>query len=310
MLSPVHLRTLVTVIRTGSFADAARELGYTSSAVSQQVAALEKSVRTPLFERSAHSVRPTPQATVLAEHALATLASLRALQDVAAEAASGERGAVRVGSFATASGRLLPPAIRAFRQARPLVELHLDEGEIDQLVLQLREGGLDLALVYDYDLVPSRGTPGLRRTPVIDEDLLLLVPVGDPLADATHLALEDLAQRTWIAARPGTPGAECLERACAAAGFVPDVAFRSNNYDVVREFVRGEVGIAMVPALGHQPVSGVLARPMPGAPLRRHVHAIHRAEGLTPAAAAFLPALTTAAELVSGNFLHLPGGPR
>src|SRR5699024_9840120 len=108
MLNPVHLQTLITVLRTGSFADAARELGYTGSAVSQQVARLERSARVTLFDRSARSITPTPAAELLASRSREVLATIRDLEDDVLAIAKGRLGTLRVGSFPTASERLLP----------------------------------------------------------------------------------------------------------------------------------------------------------------------------------------------------------
>ncbi len=113
MLNPLHLRTLTTVLQTGSFAVAARRLGYTPSAVSQQIAALERAVRLPLFEREARIIRPTPAATFLATRGQEVLAALGALQDDVRGLADGAIGTIRLGSFPTASQHLLPAALAA-----------------------------------------------------------------------------------------------------------------------------------------------------------------------------------------------------
>ena len=108
MLEPLHLRTLSTVLQTGSFAAAARRLGYTPSAVSQQIAALERAIRLPLFEREARSIRPTPAAAFLSTRGQEVLATLGALQDDLRGLADGSIGTVRLGSFPTAGEHLLP----------------------------------------------------------------------------------------------------------------------------------------------------------------------------------------------------------
>ena len=121
------------MLQTGSFAVAARQLGYTPSAVSQQIAALERAVRLPLFERDARSVRPTPAATFLAARGQEVLAALGVLQDDLRALAEGVLGTVRLGSFPTASRHLLPGALAALAGSRPAVEVVLDEGEPDEL---------------------------------------------------------------------------------------------------------------------------------------------------------------------------------
>lgn len=295
MLNPTHLRTLVVVVRTGSFAQAARMLGYTPSAVSQQIAALERTVRTPLFEREAHSVTPTPTALVLAERALDVLAEVTGLEQVVAALTSGEAGRIRVGSFPTASRRLVPAWLARLRVSRPDLEVVLDEDEPDPLAERLRAGELDISLAYVYDLVPPRWPPGLWREAVLDEDLLLVVPAAHPLASREHVRLADLADETWVAPREASTGARCVRRACAAAGFEPRVAFRSNDYGVVCGLVSAGLGIAVVPAMGAEALSGVVVRRVPDLTARRHMTAVRRTSDTRPAVAAVIAELVALA---------------
>ena len=296
MLNPVHLRTLTAVVRTGSFADAARQLGYTASAVSQQIAALERTVQLPLFERDAHSITATPAAEFLAERARDALSTLGALDDDVRGLVSGELGRIRLGSFPTASERLLPRGLAEYRRAHPHVHVELDEGEPRELVALLGDGELDVAVVYRYDLVPQRWPAGLVRTPLVSERLVLLLPDGHDLANAATVTLSDLAEETWVRTREGSTGATCLDRICAEAEIVPRVSVRSNDYDVIREFVRTGLGIALVPALGHVPAEGVVARPLDGVNVRRHVLALHRTG---PAHATAVEALSSAAREIA-----------
>lgn len=301
MLNPVHLRTLTAVVRTGSFADAARQLGYTASAVSQQIAALERAAGLPLFERDAHSIAATPAAEFLAERARDALSTLGTLDDDLRGFVDGRLGRLRLGSFPTASERLLPGGLAAYRREHPGVRVELDEGEPSELVGQLRDGELDVAVVYRYDLVPQRWPAGLARTPLVDERLILLLPDGHRLAAARTVTLTDLADQTWVRTREGSTGATCLDRMCAEADFVPEVSVRSNDYDVIREFVRSGLGIALVPALAHVPADGVTARALDGVDVRRHVLALHRTSGVGPTAPAAVAALTAAAAAVAAR---------
>src|SRR3712207_3482572 len=156
MLNPLHLRTLTTVLQTGSFALAARRLGYTPSAVSQQIAALERAARLPLFERAARSIRPTPAATYLAAHGQEAIGALGSLQEDPGGLAEGTSGTVRLGSFPTASEHLLPTALASLAVSHASVEVLLDEGEPVELAPRVHDGDLDLALVYRYTRVPAR----------------------------------------------------------------------------------------------------------------------------------------------------------
>ncbi|MEV5707458.1 LysR family transcriptional regulator [Actinoallomurus sp. NPDC052274] len=295
MLNPVHLRTLTAVLDAGSFADAARRLGYTASAVSQQIAALERAVKMPLFERGAHTIRPTPAAVYLVRRAVDALSALEALEEDVRGMAEGRIGRLRLGSFPTASQRLLPIGLAAYARAYPSVEILLDEGEPDELIPLVRAGELDLALVYRYDLVPRAWPRDLEETPLLGEDLLLLLPERHPLAAAEEVALGDLEHETWVAAREGTAGASCLRRLCAQAGFEPQLDYRSNDYGVIHGFVRSGLGVALVPALAHLPGAGVVATRLGGTAARRHVIAVHRPAAVNPAVTGAVRTLRQAA---------------
>lgn len=306
MLNPLHLRTLVEVVRTGSFAAAARRLGYTPSAVSQQISALERAVALPLFEREAHSVRATPAAGLLAERSLELLASFGSLDDEIEAISAGRLGRLRLGSFPTASARVLPRGLAAFVADHPGVDVQLDEGEPDELLPLLQSGDMDLALVYRYDLVPRRWPRRLVETPLLHEDLLVHLPSGHALAGRPALELTDLDGETWIASRETTAGATCLVRACSAAGFAPKVAFRSNDYDVVQGLVAAGLGIALIPALAHAvPVAGVTVLPLAAPRLQRHVSALHRAAGAGAPVQGALRAFQQAAGLLERHVVNV-----
>jgi DNA-binding transcriptional LysR family regulator len=119
MLKPLHLLTLKAVVHSGSFAVAARDLGYTASAVSQQISALEKESGLVLFEREAHGIRPTAAAHRLVDLSARVLAALDDLDHEVRELAGGATGRLRLGSFPTADVRLVPSALSAFVEAHP-----------------------------------------------------------------------------------------------------------------------------------------------------------------------------------------------
>jgi DNA-binding transcriptional LysR family regulator len=295
MLDPLHLRTLTTVLEAGSFAGAARRLGYTPSAVSQQVAALERAVRLPLFEREARSIRPTPAAAFLASRGQDVLGALGALQDDLRGLTDGAIGTVRLGSFPTASEHLLPSALAALAVSHPSVEILLDEGEPDELTPRVHDGDLDVALVYRYTRVPVRRPRALRVTPLLRESLVLILPSGHPLAEAAEVRVDDLEDAVWVTTRQGSVGATCLQRICAEAGFEPRVSYRSNDYDVVRGFVRCGLGVALVPALGRVGDPGVVTCRLAGKTVYRHVEVLGRPAIHNPAVEGVVAALVAAA---------------
>jgi DNA-binding transcriptional LysR family regulator len=314
MLNPLHLRTLTAVLQSGSFAVAARRLGYTSSAVSQQIAALERATRLPLFEREARSIRPTPAAVILASRSQEVLAVLGALQDDLRSLAEGAIGTVRLGSFPTASEQLLPAALAGLAVSHPSVEVLLDEGEPAELTSRLQDGDLDVALVYRYTAVPARRPRGLAVTPLLREDLVLVLPADHPSAAAGEApALEQFADAVWVTTREGTGGATCLQRACADAGFEPRISYRSNDYDVIRGFVRSGLGIAFVPVLGNVPHPGVVTIRPAGLRAHRYVGVFTREDVRNPAVHGVIAALVDSARArhqPERGLVHEPGGRR
>lgn len=294
MLNPIHLRTLTAVLRTGSFAAAAKDLGYTSSAISQQISTLEKDARVTLFERSARSIRSTPAAALLSERAAEVLALLDDLDDEARRIAGGQTGRLRIGSFPTASEHVLPTALASMANDFPDVSIEIEEAEPDVLIPMVVERRIDVAVVYEYDLVPRSWPRNLRRTDLVSEDLVLLLPSGHRLSTA-EVNLRDLEAEVWISTAHGSAGSECLHRLCGQQGFVPHIAFRTNDYDVVRRFVREGMGVALVPELGVQPSAGVRTARIHECSAQRRTIAVHRRVGRSPIAGSALTALVASA---------------
>lgn len=295
MLNPLHLRTLSVVLRTGSFAAAGRHLGYTGSAVSQQMKALEADSGLLLFARGAKQVLPTAEAQLLSARAIETLGALAALQEVVREIAAGTRGRLGLGSFPTASEVLAPRALARFGRDFPEVEVRLEDGEPAELLTRLLEGDLDVIVVFRYDLVPQSWPSGTVRTPLLTEPVRLLVP-DRPDTPSGPVPLTDFADASWISTREGTAGALALERACAAAGFTPRIRYRSNDYDVVRSFVRAGLGIAAVPRLAYLGRVGLRDIEVTALNVRRHVEALTMADRHSPAVAGMIDALRAAAD--------------
>ncbi|MCG5213630.1 LysR family transcriptional regulator [Streptosporangium sp. KLBMP 9127] len=293
MLNPSHLRTLAEVIQTGSFAEAARRLGYTSSAVSQQMAALERVVKAQLFEREAHGIRPSATAQFIAARGTDLLVAIEELQEDVAARVAGRLGSLRLGSFPTANARIVPRVIASLVEAHPGVEVLLDEGEPDRISSSLIDGSIDIAVVYAYDLVPMTWPAEVTPVELLVEDLVLLLPAGYPHPGAiTDLAM--LRPEKWISSQEDTPGATCLTRLCAARGFEPKIAFRSNDYDVVRGLVAAGVGVAVVPGLAHTPDDAIRAEPLPASRTHRRVLALHRTANSNPLLGEALHALRRA----------------
>lgn len=278
MLNPVHLRTLRVVLTAGSFADAARRLGYSPSAVSQQILTLERQLRLTLFERDARSIRPTAAAHAVAERAAPALGEFTKLDQELRLLADGTIGRLRIVSFPSASERLLPPALSALRRQRPEVEVELEEAEPHTAVEMLESADVDVALVYTYGTTVPSWARAHSLGPILEEDVLLIRGparpgcLGDP--DTPLPGLEEFADTTWMATRRDTLGAANLDRLCRDSGFEPQIRYRSNNYGVLEGLVASGLGVALVPALGLRDTGEIIVRRVEGAEAKRHVWAI------------------------------------
>ena len=249
MLDVKRMRVLKEVAAHGSFSAAAEALAYTQSAVSQQIAALERETGATLVDRSARGVRLTDAGRALVCHTDAILARL---SDAEAEldAIAGLRGGrLRVVAFPSAAASIVPPAIARFRAEHPGVELSLEPEEPEDALNRLRAGEADVGLIIE---APNRrdGDDGITRTHLLDDPLFVALPIGHPLAHKQKLKLADLADEAWMLGSTNRcPDAQILLRACERAGFEPRIAFHSDDYLAIQGFVAAGVGVCLLPDL-------------------------------------------------------------
>jgi DNA-binding transcriptional LysR family regulator len=279
VLNPRHLKTLGEVVATGSFVAAAARLGYTASAVAQQMAALERASGMTLFERNGRNILPTQAAEEISGHAQSVLRALEALERDVRALGRAERGVVRVGAFPTATASILPEALARLHSQRPRITVQLEDGEPDEIVPVIDAGGLDVALVFEYEGAPRRWSRDLAVTPLMKEGLFLLVPPGwgNGSAAPQRISFDDLRDATWISTREATGGERSLLQLCAAAGFLPRIEYRSNDFGLIRGLVRAGLGFAIVPALALVDDESASAIPLPGDGPKRRVLALSRA---------------------------------
>lgn len=277
MLDVRRMRVLREVALKGSFSAAAESLAYTQSAVSQQIAALERETGTTLVERGARGVRLTDAGRALVDHADVILARL---DDAEAEleAISGLRaGRLRVVAFPSAGATIIPPAIARFRAEHPDVDLTLRPGEPDDGLALLRSGEADIALSIETQGSKTLDFQGIHLDPLLDDHMYAVLPAGHRLAGRSRVRLSDLADEAWIVgSSTGTcPDARILLQACAAAGFDPQVAFQNDDYQAIQGFIAAGVGVSLIPELAlHAVREDVVVLPLGArAPFRRIVAA-------------------------------------
>jgi DNA-binding transcriptional LysR family regulator len=249
MLDVRRMRVLREVAARGSFSAAAESLAYTQSAVSQQIAALEREAGTKLVDRSARGVRLTDAGRVLVEHADAILARL-ADAEAELEAIAGLRGGrLRLASFPSAGATIMPEAIARFRERHPAVELTLEPAEPEPSIVKLRAGEVDVVL----DITPGFRPPGgdgIERLHLLDDPMYVALPAGHALARKRTLKLGELADESWILGTTGScPDVSIFLRSCQLAGFEPRVTFNSDDYFAIQGFVAAGMGASFIPDL-------------------------------------------------------------
>jgi DNA-binding transcriptional LysR family regulator len=263
MLDLRRLRVLREVALRGSFSAAASELMFSPSAVSQQIAQLEREVGTRLVERASTGVTLTPAGQLLLGHANALLARAADAEAELRQLEHGTLGSTRVAVFASAASALMPEVILAFRSVHPRVEVVLSEQDRRESVEQLRQGELDLAVVVRS---PEPCPEGVLELPLLDDPIDVLLPTAHRLAGAQAVTLEDLCEEPWAECSGGP-----VRQHMAALGFEPDVVFNSDHHRVVEGIVAAGIAVALIPRLA-QPVTreDVVVVPIaPRSPVRR-----------------------------------------
>ncbi|WP_306325828.1 LysR family transcriptional regulator [Streptomyces venezuelae] len=298
MIEARHLRVLRAVAATGSFSAAARELGCTQPAVSQQMKALEASAGTPLLIRAAREMRLTQAGEVLVRHASGILAGLTAAEEEVAAIAGLRAGRVRLVSFPSGSSTLVPTALARLRAAHPGTRVSLVEAEPPRSIEMLREGDCDVALAFRYGAGKADGQAewdDLVVRPILADRLVGLVPEGHRLAGAGSVGIAELADESWIAGCP-----RCrrqLVDVCEEAGFTPRIDFATDDYPAVVGLVGAGLGVAVLPELAIESVRPRGARTVAVEPaVEREIVALTLPDlAQVPAVAATLDELTRAA---------------
>jgi molybdate transport repressor ModE-like protein len=304
MLDVRRLRVLREVALRGSFSAAAEALTYSQSAVSQQIAALEREAGTRLVERQGRGIRLTDAGRALVRRADAILVELAAA-DAELQAIAGLRGGrVRVSTFASAATALLPAAVTAFRAAHPAVQVELSLVEAtEEAIGGLRTGRADLVLGG-----PPAGAPPTDQVEahrLLKDPMLAVLPGGHRLARRRTLRLDDLAGEPWVlGGGPGCSDRATILRACHAAGFEPRVTvdFPTDDYNATQGMVAAGAGVTLLPRLALAvPRDDLAVRPLAGAGPSREVVAAVRRGDQAPATLAMLEEVCGAARRLSGS---------
>ena len=244
------LRLLRAVSDEGSISAAARRLGISQPAASQQLRRAERAIGTALVERTGRTSRPTDPGRVLARHAVAVENLLAAAEREVLAVAGLAAGTVRLVAFPSASARLVPRALAVLRRGSPGLRVALAEMEPPGSLELLRRGDADVVVTFDH-VVPRHSVPtdldGLYVVALLDDEVRVAVPATRPWARASSVRMAELGDEEWIAGCPRCRGH--LVDLAAAAGFVPRIRYETDDYVAVLGLVGEDLGVALVPSL-------------------------------------------------------------
>ncbi len=286
---------LQEVARCGSLSAAAAVLNYTTSAVSQQITALEREIGVALLVRGPTGARPTPAGARLLEHAAVILAAVGAAE---LDLTRGPKAPdiLRLASFASAASAILPAAIARFRAIHAQIRVQLIAADPDDGVALINEDGADLAVITE---VPGERAqyPDVHTVPVYDDEFFVVLPAQHRMAAHAEVSLSALADDEWVvsSATGICPDTRVFRTACRQAGFSPSVTFRPDDYATVQGLVAANLGVSLVPslALGNSRADVAIRRVTGHRPVRRIALALAPDSGRTAA-------LTSLVSLIQG----------
>lgn len=289
MLDVHRLRVFRAVVTTGSVHRAAENLGYTPSAVSQHLAALQRETGLRLVERNGRGIEPTGTGRVLAEEAAAVLERLSALDTVVAGLREGRVGSMSVSYFASAGAAWIPPVVATLTREFP-------DLRVDLRLLELADEAQEPPDVEVYVKgAPSGPVRGYDVHPLLEEPYVVVLPETHRLAGQGAVPLRELADEPWVD-NDFSRGAcrQVVLEACSSAGFSPGFRVETHDYPTAISFVASGVGITVLPRLGISTMlpAGLVALPVVDPTPVRHV-AVRVRESLRdhPAARRFLELL-------------------
>ncbi|MCW2774929.1 MAG: LysR family transcriptional regulator [Nocardioides sp.] len=293
MIDLAGLSSLQAVATHGSVVGAADALGFTPSAVSQQVKRLEKQTGVPLLERVGRGVILTDHGRHLVDAGARLLADLEQVESGLHQRAGAVSGHLRLTAFSTAMRGLVAPVVRDLRDTHPDLTLALTEREPWDTVDLVATGQSDLGVVHRWGDVPIAIPEHLTATVVAHDAADVVVHVEHPLAGRDRVSPRDLVDEGWIATPDGTICRQWLTRMYAGTGRLPRIAHTAMEFDSHLALVRAGLGIALVPRLGRQPLGDQLvAVPAHDPEPTRHIIAVHRRSmAESPAITAVLAAL-------------------
>lgn len=297
-----HLQALVAVAEAGTFGRAAEALGYTQSAVSQQIAGLERAVGAPVFDRPGgpRPVRLTPVGQVLLDHARTVLSTLRTAEADLAALVSGDRGRLRVGTIQSVGTRVIPGLLTRFAVDRPGVEIVLHEAhDPDDLLRMVEAQDLDITFISGPDPALVEGPLTIR--PVLEDPFVLLAPADGAWSERSSVTLEEIAAHPLIGNRNPTCALQLRD---TFGDLTPNFVFQSDDNSTVQGCVAAGLGLSLAPMLTidlDDPTTTVVPV-VPGVPPRVISVAWHASREPTPLVEAFLAATADICDAIAAEW--------
>jgi DNA-binding transcriptional LysR family regulator len=266
--SAFHLQLLGEVQRAGSMAGAARALGVSPPAVSQQIARFESELGAAVLSRSARGASLTELGAALARHGQAITEQVDAASESSDRILGAHARRLRVGALTSTVQPILADALATVRLRYPDSELSVVEVGSDTGIELVAGGSLDLALVAGYDTAPVH--EGVVVHEVMLDELLLVVPDDHAVASAGDepVDLRELEADHWVSGAPGRRHRIQLDVLAAGFGFTPRVAFETESFEVAQSLVSAGVAVAIVPATARRTLEGTRYCRIQGSPAR------------------------------------------
>jgi DNA-binding transcriptional LysR family regulator len=295
MLDVTRLRVLDAVARLGSVTAAAKELHYSQPTVSHHLARLEAETGAQLLQRAGRGIRLTPAGQLLADRAAEIIGRIDTADAELAAHVGLTAGRVRLASFSSVIGSLVPRAVAALASKHPGLQIGLTDTQPPEALELLRTGRIDVAIIFRYDDTEPE-PEGVRLHHLLDDPLYLLSTRGG------H-TLATMRDATWIAGCDRCRSH--LLSMCADQGFEPRIGYSSDDMVVMQSLVAAGLGVTTSPglALRAHRIKGIVASEIPGS--HQHIYAATYGEPPDPpATTALLEALAEAAPRVGGVLPH------
>lgn len=265
-----RLLLLRDVSRVGSITEAARQLTFTPSAVSQQIAKLEREVGLPLVDRGPRGVHLTEAGAALVGYADSVDRLMAAARSEMLEYSGLRRGGLRLATFPTVAAALMPAFVTEFRTRYPALELEIRSARFDAIIEMLARRDADIATLWEYPWLPV-DLEDVEAVPMLQDPTMVVLPEGHALARRRAIDLADLSEEQWVT-RAEHPVAGVLHRVCGEAGFEPNIAFAASDYQELQAMVAAGIGVALAPRLAVLwPRAGVRVVSIKGNPARRRI---------------------------------------